>query len=1751
MHTYKRIAAQALIFLAAALQREPCMAQIPLPGSCDPTIQSCAPGTTPPSVPGGPGSCGPQPGGGTCGVPGPATSATNAGVDVGAGNPINVISGNKYQREVDMPPLPGVLGLELVRHYNSAYSRPTHPNGIIGRGWKLSYETELYVVGRTIQIVQADGSRVMFARDPGDPSLCSTAEPSQGTVRITRTVRGDEYRWVWADGRILTFSATGKLLQIAVPTGEFLTLQYDAKGLLLSVTDPQGRSLRLHYLSAELTRAGGRFRGVQAIDTPVGRIAYEYGSTLPKGASGSSNEVLANLVGVKRLDGQWRLRYHYEDPRHPTLLTGISVADLGTAGNPAFQRIATYGYDDQGKGNLTVRGVPARLKTGADGKTLQPASLVDGTGVEQVTLDTRTAGQTIATNSLGKKTVYRHTILAGQYRLLDVRGAGCASCGDSDVRYRYDDAGRLLETIRLTRDGTPLAGMQTEYDDAGRIVRVSRIGYRHGKPVESEWLERYEYVGDTRQPHLIARPSVVPGLEMQTRYRFNAHGQPLAITESGWAPATGAETAPQALSRTTRYGYTLVNGRSLLSTIDGPLPNGAGTTPAAADITALEWDANGNVVVAVTMPGNLRSQVRYDAAGRIAGVVGPQGQASTYAYNARHQVVAVDRHGVRQGFRYDGNGNLIESGGDAGDGYRPALRFDYDSAGRRTSVASHIGIAAMRRFDTEGKLLAQSVMSASFRQARRLQYDAAQRLIAVTDEAGGTRRIDWNESGLPSAVTDALGRQRHFRYDERGQLTQVTEAANTMQAGLYDTTLRLGRDALGRVARVATPGGLTTDQLTDDFGRLVATSNADRGAVTRRYDAADRLVQSTDANGSWASYEYDLAGRIARQTLTDPRAPMGQRQSVTTWTYTGTLLTGIDHPGQQERYTHDAAGRVTTKTVTLSPVSGKAVTSLTEYAYDRSGQLSGISLPDGSMLEYRRNGQGQVIALDRHRIRTSWLRGLQAPEVIVKDLERDIVGLRSASYGNGVHARYQRSAQGVLARVDYRAPARTSPASGMTLALSALSGARAAAAAPAREGDASAPPTKALRGALEHSHDPEALLDHRYWWDLEGNLLLQEAADRTSTYAYDAQDRLIVSATALKANKARPVLSVSRYLYDGAGNRLLSQQNIGSQDELTAATRVARYAPGSQRWLGDTATAIPVYDPTGQPIAAGARNYRWDAASQLREVHLGNKVLARYRYDHQGLRVAKETGGTLRHYLYEDRKLRAELSADGTIARQYVYLAGQVVAVIDCDNTAPAEQPRSPFAQAVADVGTVVAGWFSRSDTTAYLHTNHLGAVEAATDRQGKLLWRAAYHPYGKLASLSAKRGFQLNLRLPGQYLDAETGLHYNDHRYYDPELGRYLTPDPIGLQGGVNSYAYVDGNPLKYVDPSGLILFAFDGTNNSNPPPDKDQVSNVFKFYDAYSNGRKWYMNGVGRPDQESLIETNGRDEINANTARSRVDYMLRQLDGYLFSGKLTKGGQVNIDIIGFSRGAAMARDFSNKVALRLRNNEYAKSGACISIRFMGLWDSVAQFGVSGNENNMWALSVPAEVEYAFQAVALNEYRFAFPGESILGGADGGVRVEVGFIGSHADIGGGYAEGDLSDISLNWIYLQAKTLGIKMVPLAHADTVVTNPVIHNKEIPDGFPITTERRWRTRSSVGKIISEPTQRTAVIGGMSYRKSLDFISYYPGTVYVDPIDGITKKIPGTKRDAYGKPTIVGTVNMEKYSKWLEMSYGLAIH
>ncbi len=116
-------------------------------------------------------------------------------------------------------------------------------------------------------------------------------------------------------------------------------------------------------------------------------------------------------------------------------------------------------------------------------------------------------------------------------------------------------------------------------------------------------------------------------------------------------------------------------------------------------------------------------------------------------------------------------------------------------------------------------------------------------------------------------------------------------------------------------------------------------------------------------------------------------------------------------------------------------------------------------------------------------------------------------------------------------------------------------------------------------------------------------------------------------------------------------------------------------------------------------------------------------------------------------------------------------------------------------------------------NTVAYYHHDHLQTPLQATDKAGNIVWSATYNVFGQ-ATITTPNATELvptiesNLRLPGQYEDTETGLHYNFNRYYDPQTGRYISQDPIGLAGGVNRFSYVNHNPLNNYDPSGLLAF-------------------------------------------------------------------------------------------------------------------------------------------------------------------------------------------------------------------------------------------------------------------------------------------------------------------------------------------------------
>ena len=187
--------------------------------------------------------------------------------------------------------------------------------------------------------------------------------------------------------------------------------------------------------------------------------------------------------------------------------------------------------------------------------------------------------------------------------------------------------------------------------------------------------------------------------------------------------------------------------------------------------------------------------------------------------------------------------------------------------------------------------------------------------------------------------------------------------------------------------------------------------------------------------------------------------------------------------------------------------------------------------------------------------------------------------------------------------------------------------------------------------------------------------------------------------------------------------------------------------------------------------------------NRLIEVHdASNAIIATYRYDPFGRRLSKTANNQSTYYFYSAEGLIAEADSNGQIIQSYGYAPGSTFTT-------------NPLWTKLTTAGTA----------TYYTYQNdHLGTPQKLLNQSGLTVWSATYDAFCR-ATIDPASIVTNNLRYPGQYADAETGLHYNWERYYDSLIDRYTTKDRIGLNGGVNLYAYAYGNPLRWGDPMGL----------------------------------------------------------------------------------------------------------------------------------------------------------------------------------------------------------------------------------------------------------------------------------------------------------------------------------------------------------
>ena len=336
-------------------------------------------------------------------------------------------------------------------------------------------------------------------------------------------------------------------------------------------------------------------------------------------------------------------------------------------------------------------------------------------------------------------------------------------------------------------------------------------------------------------------------------------------------------------------------------------------------------------------------------------------------------------------------------------------------------------------------------------------------------------------------------------------------------------------------------------------------------------------------------------------------------------------------------------------------------------------------------------------------------------------------------------------------------------------------------------------------------------------------------------YEYEANGQL-------RSRETGSLVGSEEFRYDAAANRLdFNAQPFSKVKD----NRIKQWRDQEYR-----------YDPWGNLIEKRSghgklQSFSYDCENRLvrAQTLVNGKLHSRgeYRYDSLGRRIAKqaEIEGQVeqKRFLWQGlRMLREETPSQSIL---YLYEPGSYAPLARVDQAEGGAQQ------------------------LYYFHTDQIGTPLELTDSEGEIVWQATYRSWGAIEHLVVDQVEQ-NLRFQGQYFDDEMGLHYNTFRYYDPEIGRFTTQDPIDVEGGYNLYDYAP-NPLTWIDPFGLCKSSASG--------DKGRTK---AMHDLERNGFKVVA-------EEVTMKVNG--------SRIRADFVARDAQGNLHvfevkhgSGVLTK---------------------------------------------------------------------------------------------------------------------------------------------------------------------------------------------------------------------------------------------------------------------
>jgi RHS repeat-associated protein len=662
-----------------------------------------------------------------------------------------------------------------------------------------------------------------------------------------------------------------------------------------------------------------------------------------------------------------------------------------------------------------------------------------------------------------------------------------------------------------------------------------------------------------------------------------------------------------------------------------------------------------------------------------------------------------------------------------------------------------------------------------------LSYDADLRL-ASRQAAGETTSFSYGATGLLQQVTLPDSSSLAYSYDSARRLTRISDSlgdsivytldgmGNRTAENSYDSSGALHRThtrvftALSQLYQDVNAAG--TSAVTTTFGYDADGNQATIAAPLSRtttdvYDALNRLNLITDPANGYTHLQYDTSDRLT--AVVDPRNlttsyaygglgdQIGQAspdtgQTVNTFDAAGNELTSTDARGAVATYVYDALNRVTSVAYSNGGTTDQTISFTYDSGTNGKGRLTGASDANHSM-SWSYDGLGRVTG-----------KGLTVGSVNLSVGYGYTSGDRTAlatPSGQSVVYGYNGNHQITSVAVNS-----TTVLTGVTYEpFGGVNG--------WSWGDGSTT-TRTFNGDGLVSQIVTAGVTLGYGYDnanrISGITNSSNSA-LTWSYGYDVLDRLTSASTS----------SVSDgWTYDADGNQLTQTGTTAISFSVNSANNQLSATTGSL-------VRAYSYDAAGNTVGYAALAFSYNDRGRMAVTSGGSTD---YLYNALGQMIEKSgTLGTRIFMQDESGHLIGEYDGGGNLIEETIWLGDIPVATL---------QPNG-----------------SGGVNILYVHTDHLNSPrKIAQPTSGTLVWRWDADPFGTASPNENPSGlgtFAYNLRFPGQYYQGETGLSQNVNRDCDPLVSKYIESDPIGLYGGINTYAYVEGNPLSFVDPSGL----------------------------------------------------------------------------------------------------------------------------------------------------------------------------------------------------------------------------------------------------------------------------------------------------------------------------------------------------------